>query len=266
MAKAWPFLALVALALCALAYDASVQARLPSTEDWADVAGALRSRVQPHDAVLPWPPWLERSRLVIDAAPVEIEEDLAAADFVGVERLWMLELASSPYSGLSAARQKLLARGATAGEPLRFGALTLEPFTLHEPALAADLTGASLDAQRPEFHEVDYIAYRCKQVPIGSAGAPYRLELRGAAGTQVHLRAGVIGETAYADRPPVEVELREAGATLARLSIPRTLLRTHGWLHADAPVPAGAPERVFELFTSSTDPQRPLCVAAWTTR
>lgn len=266
LSAALPFAALLLLGAAALAYDLRVSWRLPATADWAEAAAALRARARPGDAVQPWPPWAERSRLVVDAAPVEIEEDLRAADWVGVERLWLLALPEAPYAGLARAEEALRARGAAPGEPLAFGALRMQPWDLRAAPLAADLTGASIAVPRPELHEVDYVARRCRRVPIGPPGAPFRLEARGAAGAVAHLRAGVIGERAYdPGRPPVRVELLADGAPLASLEVPPTALRTSGWRAADAPVPPGAAERRFELRVWSPDTDRPFCVAAWST-
>lgn len=265
--RALPFVALIVLSLVALAIDGSMHARVPSSEDWAGAAAALRTAARPGDAVQPWPAWLERARLFVDAAPVEIEEDLAHADFVGVERLWLLSAPGAPWAGTARAEQALARRGATAGERRRFGALALQPWELHGPPLAGDLTGAGVRADNPEFHEVDYVARRCRRVRVGPPAAPELLALRGEAGTQVHVRAGIIGEHAYAPEVrPLHVELRSSGATLAVLDVSRTVPPEPGWRGVDAPVPAGEAVRNFELAVSSQDQGRPLCVAVWTTR
>lgn len=265
--RALPFVALLALSLVALAIDASMGLRVPSSEDWARAAAALRLDARPGDAVQPWPVWLERARRVIDAAPVEIEEDLAHADFVGVERLWLLSAPTAPFSGLARAEQDLVERGAIAGERRKFGALTLQAWELGGPVVVGDLTQASVRADGGEFHEVDYVARRCRRVRVGRPDAPERLDLAGAAGTQVHLRAGIIGEHAYApDVRPLRLELRSMGSTLAVLDVPRTVPPVPGWRRIDAPVPAGADQRSFELLTSSVEQRNDLCVAIWTTR
>jgi hypothetical protein len=265
--RALPFVALLALSLVALALDASVRGRVPSTEDWAQAAAALRTDARPGDAVQPWPPWLERARVFVDAAPVEIEEDLARADFVGVERLWLLAAPGARYAGLAGAERLLLARGAIPGGRRRFGALELEAWALRSPALAGDLTGAGLRAENSEFHEVDYVARRCRRVRVGRPHAPERLPLRGVAGTQVHLRAGLLGEHAYAlEVRTIHLELRSAGSTLAALDLARTVAKEPGWRGVDAAVPAGEDVRDFELLVSSSDQGRPVCVAVWTTR
>jgi hypothetical protein len=255
----------VLLSLGALAFDLSVPARLPDDSTWAEAAGLLRARVRPGDAVQIWPPWAERARLFVDAAPVFAEEDLRRAEYVGVSRLWLLALSFAPHQGAATAEAALRERGARAdGEPIHFRGLSLRPYRLAGPQLAADLTGAG----RPEeVHEVDYVARRCVRVAVGPLDRPARIDLRGTAGATLHLRAGLIGERAFDDKPPVEVRALAEGAPALALSVPRARLREPGWIAADAPLPPGPDERAFTLVIGSSDPAgRPLCVAAWTTR
>jgi hypothetical protein len=247
--------ALIALGAGSLAFDLTLPLRLPSDQDWAEAAGALRAQVKPGDAVEIWPAWAERARLFVDAAPVLTEEDLTSFDDPAVRRLWMLSLPRTPF--FHDPSKELQARGATPSQPgQRFGALSLRPWDLHAPELAADLTHAS------EEHEVDYVARRCVQVPIGG-----RFTARGPAGAVLHLRAGVIGERAYdANRPPILVQAFADGALLGRLEVPRTVRDSTGWRRLDVPVPAGPAEREFAFAVSSPDAGRPFCLQAWTTR
>ncbi|MGE5048579.1 MAG: hypothetical protein ACM3PC_08440, partial [Deltaproteobacteria bacterium] len=226
--------ALLALGAGSLAFDLTLPLRLPSDQDWAEAAGALRAAARPGDAVQIWPAWAERARLFVDAMPVLAEEDLQAFDDPAVRRLWVLALPRTPFFHDPA--PALQARGATAvGDERRFGALSLRPWDLHAPELAADLTKGS------EEHEVDYVARRCVQVPIGG-----RFSARGAAGTTLHLRAGVIGERAYdANRPAIEVRAFADGALIGNLAVPRTARDGTGWRRLDVAVPAGAAQRDF---------------------
>ncbi|GAC1338715.1 MAG: hypothetical protein NVSMB23_06760 [Myxococcales bacterium] len=253
------------LSLGALAFDLGAPALLPDDAAWAGAAAALRARVRPGDAVQIWPPWAERARLFVDAAPVLAEEDLRAADYVGVSRLWVLALTGAPHADPAAADTALRARGAQAeGEPLRFRGLSLRAYRQLGPQLAADL----IFAGRPEeAHEVDFVARRCVEVQVGSLARPARVALRGAAGAAFHLRAGLIGERAFDDKAPVELRALAAGVPVVALSVPHARLRQAGWIAADAPLPPGPDERAFDLLIASADPAgRPLCVAAWTTR
>ena len=249
------FVALIALGAGSLLFDLTMGFRLPSDADWAEAAGSLRSRARPGDAVQIWPVWAERARLFVDAAPVLAEEDLEHADYLEVRRLWVLSLPRTPF--FRAPDPALRARGATAaGEVQRFGALALQAWDLHAAAFAADLTRAS------EEHEVDYVARRCPRVPPGG-----RLAARGAAGTTLHLRAGVIGERAYdADRPPIAVQVFADGVPIGALEIARTVRDGTGWRRLDVAIPAGAAERDFLFAVSSSDRARQLCLQAWTTR
>jgi len=248
------FLALVAIGAGSLLFDLALPLRLPSDADWAEAAGALRASAGTNDAVQLWPVWAERARLFVDALPVLAEEDLEHADYPGVARLWVLSLPRTPF--YSPPEGPLQARGAApAGPERRFGALALRPWDLRAPAIAADLT------RSVEEHEVDYVARRCVRLPIGG-----RFEARGAAGTTLHVRAGVIGERAYdADRPPIAVQVFADGAPAGSLEVPRTVRDGTGWRRLDVALPPGAPERQFVFAVSSPDRGRPFCLQAWTT-
>jgi hypothetical protein len=237
-----------------LLFDLTLSLRLPSDADWAEAAGALRAGAAPGDAVQIWPVWAERARMFVDAAPVLAEEDPGNADYLGVRRLWVLSLPRTPF--FRAADGALRARGATAAEERRFGALSLRAWDLHSPQVAADLTRSG------EEHEVDYVARSCLRVPIGN-----RFGARGAAGRMLHLRAGVIGERAYdAGRPDIQVQAFADGTPLGTLDVPRTVPDGTGWRRLDVELPKGAPEREFVFAISSSDRTRPFCLQAWTTR
>ena len=247
--------AFLCLGAGSLLFDLGLPLRLPGDGDWAEAAGALRAAARPADAVQIWPAWAERARVFVDAMPVLFEEDPAQADYAGVGRLWVLSLPRTPF--FRDPSSKLLARGAVADGPeRRFGALALRAWDLRQPAIAADLTGGR------EEHEVDYVARRCLRLPIGA-----RHVARGAAGSSLHLRAGVIGERAYdAGRPPIEVEAWADGVRLGRLEVPRTERDGTGWRRLDLPMPAGAEVREFAFAVWSPDRERPFCLQAWTTR
>jgi hypothetical protein len=249
------FVGLIAIGAGSLVFDLTLSSRLPDDAAWAEAAGALREAARPGDAVQLWPAWAERARLFVDAMPVLAEEDLAGADYAGVQRLWVLSLPRTPF--FVRPEDALSRRGATpASEERRFGAIALRAWDLHAPAIAADLTAAR------EEHEVDYVARRCVRVPIGT-----RFSARGAAGRILRLRAGVIGERGYdAYRPPVEVQAFADGVPLGTLEVPRTARDGTGWRKLDLPLPPGAAEREFVFAVSSPDRGRPFCLHAWTTK
>jgi hypothetical protein len=186
--------------------------------------------------------------------PVLAEEDLAHADYVFAQRLWVLSLPRAPR--FSAPDEELRSRGATPlADAQRFGAIALQPWDLHAPPVTADLTRSH------EEHEVDYVARRCFHISIGS-----RFTARGGGGV-LHVRAGVIGERAYDSiRPEIAVQIFADGAPLGTLEVPRTQRDGTGWRRLDLPLPPGAPERDFVFAISSADPGRPFCLQAWTTR
>jgi hypothetical protein len=271
-ARALPLAALVLLSLGALAFDLTQPWRLPSIADWAEVAGALRARARPGDAVQLWPVWLERARLVIDAAPVLAEEQLDTADYPGVGRLWLLTL-PGPFAAIATAEAQLKARGATPEEPARaFGPLRLQPFDLHAPPLAGDLLATGpFPVSWPEWHEVQYVSRRCRMVAIGTPAAPALVKVRGPAGSRLQLRAGIIGERAYDFESTIRVEaLAEVPggeAPLAAVEVSASHDPLPAWQRAEAAVPPGPEERDFTLRISTPGNQRPpLCVALWSTR
>ncbi len=252
-----PLLAVVAVGAAALLFDLTLPLRLPASGDWAEAAAALRVRAGPADAVQVWPPWAERARAFVQSLPVRTEEDLRAADYPGVGRLWLLALPRAPFGGLGRARAALRDRGATAGEELRLGALSLQPWELHGPRVLSFLTNPL------EEHEVDYVPRQCVQVQIGRPPEPGRLQARGVGGT-LHVRAGIVGERAYqANRGPVRVEVEVDAAPLATLSVPPTVPTEPGWRRLDTAAPAG--EHAFTFLVSARDADRPFCLSAWTT-
>jgi len=166
----------------------------------------------------------------------------------------VLSLPRAPF--FTAPDGALRARGATAAGEQRFGALSLRAWDLHAARIAADLTRSA------EVHEVDYVARNCLRAPVGA-----RLQARGAAGTALHLRAGVIGERAYdADRPAIEVQAFADGTRVGTLEVPRTRRDGEGWRRLDVELPPGPSEREFAFAISSPDRARPFCLQAWTSR
>ena len=275
MRPALPLLALVLLSVGALAFDLTTASRLPTTADWAEAAAALRARARPGDAVQLWPPWLERARLVVDAAEVLAEEDLEQADYPGLRRLWLLAL-PGPFAKVIESTSQLAARGAVPeGERLQFGPLRLQAWDLRAPPLAGDLLahGPFVGAW-PEFHEVQYVSRRCRLLPIGTPSQPALVGVRGAAGARLQLRAGIVGERAYDFRSTVRVELLEGSsagplpaAPLASIEVPGTVDPAPAWLAAAAAPAPGPDDRDFTLRISTAGDQRPpLCVALWSTR
>jgi hypothetical protein len=246
-------LSFFAILLCgagSLLFDLTLGSRLPSEADWADAAGALRAQAQPGDAVQLWPVWAEEARLHVDSMPVLAEEDLEHADYLGVKRLWLLTLPRTPWF-----KAPVLPRATALGAELRYGAIRLQAFDLHEPETFP------LTPQDQE-HEVDYVARRCIEVRIGS-----RFVARGPSGSTLHVRAGIIGEQAYAaGRPPVQVRASIDGAPAGRLEVPRTEKDGTGYRRLDVPVPQGPAEREFSFSIESPDVNRRFCLAAWTSK
>jgi hypothetical protein len=247
-----PWAALVLSGAAALAFDLTLPWRLPSDADWAEAAAALRVRRQPGDEVQLWPPWAERGRLFVESMPVRAEEDLRAADYVGASRLWLLALPRVPNGRLAGAREALRSRGATEGESVRFGALTLTPWDLHAPPLLADFTFGS------EEHEVDYVARKCRETLIGA-----ELAFRGPGGL-LHVRAGIVGERAFDRfRDAVRVHVRVDGAHLASMLVTSTAPPESGWRRMEVRVPPG--EHAYAFAVVARDRDRPFCIAAWVT-
>ena len=268
-AAALPLAGLMALSAYALAVDLGVPASLPSQQDWAEAAGAVRARARPGDGVQLWPAWAERGRTFVDAVPVFTDEDLAAADYAGIERLWLLSIPAAPNGRLAKARDALRSRGAApAAVAERFGALSLEPWDLPGPRLLTDLVPLF---GKPVHLEVGYVPRRCVAVAIGPPHAPTRVRVEAVVGARLHLRAGLVGERGY-DRgsPPVAVVASIAGAPLPPLLLQPVIDPEPGWRHLDAPLAPlghGAGPRELAIEISSPDAAgRWVCLAGWTTR
>src|SRR5260370_38152688 len=88
---------LIAVGVGSLIFDLTLGLRLPDDASWAEAAGALRAQSRPGDAVQLWPAWAERARLFVDAIPVLAEEDLASADYAGLQRPWGRHLPWTPF-------------------------------------------------------------------------------------------------------------------------------------------------------------------------
>lgn len=259
------FGALALLSIGALAFDLTLSSRLPSAGDYGEAAAFLRGHARAGDAVQIWPPWLEQARLYVDVGPVLAEEDLAHADYVGAQTLWLLALPGSPHANFAHAEEELRARGATPqAAALHFGPLTLTGWDLHAPPLASDLAFAN---QPREWHEVQYVSHACRVMPVGGERDPSRLVLTGDAGTALHLRAGIVGERAYDSQvTPIRVEAFASDRKLGEVVLPRTVDPLPAWLGADVPSGASGPLQL-ELRAWAPGPFRPnICVAAWTTR
>ena len=191
------------------------------------------------------------------AADTHAEEDLRAAEYPGVERLWLLAMPRAPFARLSRARAALRERGAIAGEEMRFGGLSLQPWDLRGPRVLSFLTDPR------EEHEIDYVPRQCMQVRIGPPPDPGTLEARGLGGV-LHVRAGIVGERAYqVARGQVRVEVQIDGAPLATLTVPPTVPPEPGWRRIEVAAPSG--EHAFAFRVSARDADRPFCLAAWTT-
>ena len=78
--KRWLFFALLLLSAGSLAFDLTLQLRLPSEQDWAEAAGSLRSQARAGDAAQLWPAWAEQARLFVERLRETSKETVAYAD------------------------------------------------------------------------------------------------------------------------------------------------------------------------------------------
>ena len=261
-----PLAALVLLGAYALAVDLTTSSRLPTAQDWAEASAAVRSKAQPTDGVQVWPPWAERARSLDFGAEVFTDEDLRAADYAGLERLWLVTLPDAPNAKAGRAREALRSRGAAPlADARRFGELGLELWDLRQPPRLTDLVPLF---GRPVFQEVSYVPRRCVAVPIGPPHAPVRVRAEAEVGSSLHVRAGLVGERGY-DRgsPPVSVVAAVDGAKLPALTLVPVIDPAPGWQRLDQPLTAGPPRREVTVEISSPNAAgRHVCLSAWTTR
>ena len=133
----WLELALVvAVALGALLFHATLPGRMPSDADYQAAAAAVRAELQSGDAVAVLPEWAEKARMFLPGVPFVSAPVLADADLSRVKRLWIVELPSLPRAEVARSERAGTAQMSADGPPRRFGNVVLKRFVnraFHEP-------------------------------------------------------------------------------------------------------------------------------------
>jgi hypothetical protein len=150
----------VAAALFALLFWLRLPSRLPSPRDWEDAARDIGSRAGPGDAVLLDPPWAERARLFVTAAPVlNLGRSPTRDDLAGYRRILLLSLPDLPRSDLAASLQRLEGmKFRRLDGPVRHGALavtTLENQVVERRSFdfTSEIAQARVYIRRPDGSE-----------------------------------------------------------------------------------------------------------------
>jgi hypothetical protein len=249
-------LALVAAAVLALAFHATLPGRLPEEADHAAAAAVVDREKQPGDVVLLHPWWTERARLFVpEDVPVVGFQGSDGAPLEAAPRIWVLAQPELPRARTDAFRAAFDPGRVQVGEERRFGTLRLALFRngRHRPTLfsaaqalaqarawvesapgvkAVDCVPEGRGFRCPGsparasvgWHEVRFEPRRC--LALFPPGGPGRLvvEFPGApAADRLALEAGLIWERGAYRHPhlrPVLVGVDgAAGETLAQVSI-----------------------------------------------
>lgn len=246
--------ALVAVAVMALLFHATLPSRLPEEADYAAARSALEAEKQPGDALLLHPWWTERARLFApEGVPVVGYLGSDEAPLERAPRLWVLSQPELPRAKTSDFWEAFLPGRAALGEERRFGRLRLSLFQngRHRPTLfsaadalpsarawveaagqkAADCPWSGRGFQCPgsaaraavEWREVAFEPRRC--VYLFPPGGPSRLVVEfpeAPAADRLSLEAGLTWERAAYTNPhlrPVTVGVDGPGGPLVEVSI-----------------------------------------------
>lgn len=108
-----------------LVFWLTLDERLPTDEDWEGAHALVTQRSQDGEAIVLAPTWATRGRDFLTSRPVYTLDDYENGELVGVSRVWLVALDEAPRFDVQPARAKL---GTSAGEAIRVGALSVEPF------------------------------------------------------------------------------------------------------------------------------------------
>ncbi|MGZ3444860.1 MAG: hypothetical protein ACXWLG_04550 [Myxococcaceae bacterium] len=284
--SASPALALVLVALLGLGFQVQLPRAFPSTADYRGVAEALAAARAPGDVVLLHPWWTERARLYLPPdLPVVGYLGDTSDDLLSHPRVWVLANPHLPRTPDADFRRNFLPDRTPAGEPRRFGPLTLTPYrngrarsivlsaTDAFERLEVSVEGAGsapVACQRSgarvlcpfdatvevAWHEVLYQPVRCLFVVPPSGGRTLAIRLpEGPAADALLLEAGITWEHAWIpDRADVQVRLDSPAGAL-HVRIPGA---HEGFVRGEAPSSATGP---WTLRVQTTNPHdRQLCV------
>ena len=268
---------LVAFAVAALAFHATLGQRLPKDSDYEAMAQFLTARAEPGDCVLFYPWWAERARTYLP-------DSLPAVGYLGSDqdslrkfrRIWVLAQPRLPRSDI-AYFERIFSPGRVRLEaPRAFGPLQLAPYrndrfrpTFFDSisALAsARVYLQNADGSREvcpfdgrshrcpgslkvssEWHELHYRPQRC--VFLRPPGGPSRLIVEFESvpvGKYLTLEAGLIWDRGWFHDPSVTalqvgVDETNSGAPLLRLTLPPG---TEAPQRAERATPANSPKSI----------------------
>jgi hypothetical protein len=281
-----PALALVLVALFGLGFQLQLPRAFPSDADYRGVASALVAARAPGDVVLLHPWWTERARLFLPAdLPVVGYLGDTADDLLAHPRIWVLANEHLPRTPDADLRRNFLPDRTPAGEPRRFGPLTLTPYrngrarsivlsvvdAFDRLEVTVEGAGAApVPCQRSgtrltcpfdatvevAWHEVLYQPVRCLFIVPPSGGRSLAVHLPGAPAAEALLiEAGITWEHAWIpDRADVQLHLDSPAGAL-HLRVPGG---HEGFVRGETPSSAPGP---WTLRVQTANPHdRQLCV------
>ena len=293
-AAAFLAVAVTALGLYGLAFQALLPSRLPSPADWSAAAAVLAREARPGDAVALSPWWAERARQVLpDRVPVLARPSLADDDLVGIERIWLLALPAAPGQRAELPRE-LDARATAAGPPRPMGRLELTVHELRDPVLPLAFlpdrlaTATVSVGERPcprddrgtfrcpsapyvvvasEIREVAATPRRCLFAhPSPDPRAPLTVRFPGVPiGGELRGHTGIVGEAALGGEAPVRLAVAIDGAPVVAADEPPG---SPGWhpFRADTAHLAGRAREITFTVSAGDVAARHFCFDAYTLR
>ena len=281
---------LVLVALVCLVFQLRLPGRLPTEADHHTVADWLRAEAHPGDAVLLFPWWTERARLLLPPElPVYGSLNSDRDDLSAHPRIWVLAQPDLPGSKVSAFQAAFLPQRTATGETRHAGRLELtlyengryrpRRFVASEALARAHVYLESPEGVRrdcpfdghvhrcpgpphlyvaAEWHEILYEPRHC--LWMHPPGGTERLvaEFEGVpGGTELRLEGGIIFEHAVAHSPGLSVthfgvEDAARHESLLEISLPPGL---EGVQKASRALPPGE-SRTVKVWTQADNPDR----------
>jgi len=295
-------LAVVALGIHGLWFQATLPDRLPSAIDWKAAAALLARDARPGDVVALAPPWAERAREVLpDRLQQQPDVPLvtlalprytqALEDLPGVRRVWLVSLPGAPGASRTIARD-LAERSSRIDGPQPLGALTVTRFDLKSPLQVLaflpdrlgsatvrvgdepcqpDLRGGLRCPGTPprrvirEVREVDFLPRVCIRAEPGDPAGPLTLEFSEVLmGSVLRGHLGAPGDAGLGTSAPVTLGVKVDGQEIGLAEEPA---HAPGWRAFQFNTDRFAGKRLAVAFEiRSPGPGRPdLCFDAFTT-
>ncbi|MDY7228651.1 hypothetical protein [Hyalangium rubrum] len=295
--RALPFVELgllLLVALLCLVFYLRLPGRLPTEANYQAVREHLQAQLRPGDAVLLFPWWTERARLLLPPqVPIYGYYGSDRDDLKAHPRVWVLGQPELPNAHEAEFLSAFLPYRTVQGAPLRAGTLTLtlyqngryrpHRFVASEAYARARVYLESPEGVRrpcpfdgtahrcpgpphlymaPEWHESLYEPRRCLWMHPPGGNERLVAEFDGVpGGTGLRLEGGITFEYAFG-RPHLStvhmgVDDASTGERLLDVAVPQGL---SGWQKAERPLPPGAPRTVKVWTQADNSEARHVCL------